>query len=290
MNILFINPATLTKTDQSAYLEQRDSVGHGYLVRPTIGFVQPMGILELASYVRSKIDDISIQLIDFGVELFLLSKHQDRPRMTVEYFSSSIIDRQKDIPDVVGISILFSTSYNSSMMIAELAKKKWPHAVVVIGGVAATHSYKKILTNQVVDYVIRGEAEIAFTQLVQSINSDHNNIVDIDGVIDQTKLSTGSSRMASMVDNLDDIPIPAYDLLDMDLYVKEDRVAMMFSRGCPFKCTFCASPSVHGHGIRERSNEKIKGEIAYLIDHWGIKSLTVYDDLIAANRKKFLEL
>jgi anaerobic magnesium-protoporphyrin IX monomethyl ester cyclase len=286
---LLINPASLSLPEQDAFLAQAEGEGHGYAVRRVPGFAQPMGLTDLAGYIRSELSETSVNLIDFGAELFVFSKTYPRPVQTVGEFKQSILNQYPDAPTVVGISILYSAAFSSSMLIAKQVKEKWPNATVVCGGVLASHAYERILSHDYIDYVIRGEAELAFAEFITRLEAN-SPVDDITGVLSRRSLENKPVTMAPIIDNLDAIPIPAYDLLDMDLYVREGKVATMFSRGCPFKCTFCASPSVHGHGLREKSNDYILQEIGFLIDTWGIDTLVVYDDLVAANRKKFLAL
>jgi anaerobic magnesium-protoporphyrin IX monomethyl ester cyclase len=62
------------------------------------------------------------------------------------------------------------------------------------------------------------------------------------------------------------------------------------SRGCPFKCNFCAEPTFHGNGMRYASTQKVYEHVKKLVDEYGLTILTIYDDQILMNKKRAKEL
>ena len=66
--------------------------------------------------------------------------------------------------------------------------------------------------------------------------------------------------------------------------------SIMLSRGCPFKCTFCTTNTVHGYSMRYPSNEKVINQLTYLIRENGFDTIIIEDDLFAAHRKRFISL
>ena len=105
-----------------------------------------------------------------------------------------------------------------------------------------------------------------------------------------------------MRDNLDLIPPPSRELMNMDYYLKpRDAIRgvikrsthIMTSRGCPYNCVFCSSFLVHKRGFRMHSPEYIIEEIKQLIDEYKVEALMFMDDLFIANKdrvKKICEL
>jgi anaerobic magnesium-protoporphyrin IX monomethyl ester cyclase len=293
-NILFINPSPMAKMEQAVFLEEK-------LFHRVPDFQTPIGIIEMASYLRQEIPNISVSLLDISADLYLTyQNHASIPSMTVEEFTWKAIDKCEYQPDIIGISILYSSSFNSSMLIADMARKKWPDATIVCGGIHATHYANYILDNPSVDWVVRGEGELSFTEFVRKIGNEEDP-GDVLGIVnkEQAQQQNLHDQMSPMLQDLDLLPIPAYDLLDMELYISKDKVSAMFARGCPFKCTFCASPSVHGHELRDKTNPRILQELNYLIEHYRIdrqkvgvnrNHIMIQDDLIAARKTKFIEL
>ena len=77
-------------------------------------------------------------------------------------------------------------------------------------------------------------------------------------------------------------------------FVFKDKNSKQFfivtSRGCPFKCNFCAEPTFHGNGMRYASTQKVYEHVKKLVDEYGLTVLTIYDDQILMNKKRAKEL
>lgn len=284
MNVLFINPSSMPDDEQEMFLNKSS-----ILRNPS--FSMPIGLIDLAAYLRNKITGIHIELLDIGKDLYkLYMSYKDMPPKTLEMFIQSELDSINFIPHIVGISVMFSSVHNSSVRIAEMVRKKWKDAIIVCGGNHATNCYDILLQSRSIDYVVRGEGEISFAEFMKKINNHESNI-DVYGIFDKDKLKRNVNEISPVLENLDDIPIPAFDLLDVEIYKKSPGGAsLMFSRGCIFKCSFCASHTVHGRRLRYKSNDKIIKELKELIYKYNFTSIMVEDDLFAADKDKFLTL
>jgi len=302
-NFLFINPSPMPFNEQKAFLNEGDT-------SRLPDFSVPIGILDLAAYIEQHVDDICIELLDVAAHLHKIFRNYEsngNSSLSLENFHQSEIESVSMKPDIIGISILYSTSYYSSIELMKLARKKWPNALLIGGGNHTSAYYQEVLKSPYFDLVIRGEAEIPLVQFLREYQASNGKVnTMIQGVYDQEKTSNSEtgfnyevysdrSETAVMLDNLDEIGLPAYKLLDLDFYrltsnrLDEGSMNTMWSRGCPFKCTFCASHVVHGRMIRHKSNDFILKELKY-IKNLGFETITIYDDLFAAKRTKFLEL
>ena len=151
-------------------------------------FSMPLGFVEMVSYIRKSVDIKNIKLIDYGVALHRFYDNlNDSPIKNIDGFIASEIDKCDFIPDIVGLSLMFSSSYKVSMKTIEEAKRKWPGSVSVFGGNQATNTYKELLNDPNIDYVVRGEGEIAFGELIKRVKARGKNF-DIVGVYDKEKL------------------------------------------------------------------------------------------------------
>lgn len=284
INVLLINPNSMPSREQRAFLDKTS-------ILRVPDFSMPIGLLDIAAYLRDRFTDINIKILDIGKDLHekYLNYRSFRP-MTLEEFIRSELDQVDFQPDLVGLSILFSTSHLSSKIIIGLTKEKWKKTVIVCGGNHASNCYENLLNNPEIDYVIRGEGELSFSELIKNIIN--RNQGDITGVFDLKRLKTGQSRgeLSLMIENLDFLPLPAFDLLDLDYYRKTIGGSLMFTRGCPFHCAFCASHTVHGRKIRFKSFERIMAEFKLLIEDNGFNKIVIEDDLFAADKKKFLAI
>jgi len=293
-NFLFINPSPMPFKEQKVFLNEGDT-------SRLPDFSVPIGILDLAAYIEKNVDDICIELLDVAADLhkvFRNNENHRNPDLSLDKFYKSEIESVSMEPDIVGISILYSTSYYSSLELVRLAREKWPNALLIGGGNHTSAYYQEVLESPYIDLVFRGEAEIPLVQFLLEYQASNGKVnTGIQGVYDREKASNYSDcpETAVMLENLDEIGLPAYKLLDLNFYLltsnrlDEGSMSTMWSRGCPFKCTFCATSVVHGRSVREKSNEFIVEELKH-IKSLGFKTITIYDDLFAAKPKKFLEL
>jgi anaerobic magnesium-protoporphyrin IX monomethyl ester cyclase len=156
--------------------------------------------------------------------------------------------------DLVGISTTTATCREAYQVAGLLRSNNIP---VVIGGIHASFMPDEAL--QFADYLVRGEAELSFLPLVQSIEAGlppHN----IPGV---SYWSNGeivhNNSLKSKID-MDTLPIPDLTLLDRSSSML--NIPVMTSRGCPFNCTFCCVTEMFGRRYRHRTTESVLEELA----------------------------
>jgi magnesium-protoporphyrin IX monomethyl ester (oxidative) cyclase len=148
----------------------------------------------------------------------------------------------------IGISVPFTKSFYSAKRIAQFVKESNPDAVVVMGGIGAE-------VNPYTDYVVRGEGEVAFYDIVNSSDSDP-------------------------IDNLDSLPFP------LRTFTNPNRVGVVTSRGCPFNCSFCSIHSLWGYKWRARSPENVVEEIKSL----NVPYITFEDDNLTLDKDRATKL
>ncbi len=182
--------------------------------------------------------------------------------------------------DLVGINCLSAYFLEVKKLSRELKRRKF---TVVIGGPHASALPELTLEETRADYVITGEGELPLWQLVESIANNCSS-EDIPGVMTKKKQNNGKGRL---IENLDSLPYPDWEQIDPSTYkkaphgglIKTFPVAPIIStRGCPFECTFCASPFLWERKIRFRSPENVVGEIEYLCKNFGVKEIHFEDD------------
>ncbi len=175
-------------------------------------------------------------------------------------------------PDVVGIS--FMTMY--ALRAYDLADRiRTTRGIpVILGGAHPTAMPEEALEHA--DCIVRGEAELVLPELLDSGR--------IEGVVE-----------AQPPMDLDAIPVPARDQLDLDFYAASgDELAglayrtlgVITSRGCPFRCIFCVN-SNRAVKLRFHSPERVVEEIQYLVDRHHIESIAFYDELMATDYDRF---
>jgi anaerobic magnesium-protoporphyrin IX monomethyl ester cyclase len=288
----------------------------------------PLGPISLSAYLK-KFVDLESTSIDFNVTLnkddfFDCNDFKSYFRSKLETTL-----KEDYAPDYVAISALFTPAYQSIIDLAELAKEFFPQTLVIIGGNLPTSMYKEILTDSMsTDAVCFGEGEKPFLALIEAedkikylnssqswvthenlqnneFNLEHDYIWDLDEIpfldydmldIEGYKLNPTSSRY-SVTDKYE------VDNEDEDLVMEETRGKMlpkadieghsmpiMTSRGCPFKCTFCASHAAHGRDMRYNSIDRVKKDLAIMIDKYKINGVVVQDDHFMAGRRRPYEV
>jgi len=289
-NILFVNlPSIPFNEIQKIVNKQSDFTD---FIQP-ISF--PMGLLYISSYMKKNVDVGKVCIVDFVLLLENLIHYQ-----TLESFINSTIEKEVNFtPDIIGISLIFSTSHRFFETIVLILKKYWPNVKVVVGGTHATNCFKAILNCDAVDYIIRGEGEIAFSSLIENIVSGNSN--SIRGVYTRNSLSDDVFFKTSLIPNLDKLPLPDWELLDTEKYITsrgrqrvnvdeaQKRIGTIITtRGCPFKCTFCSAHTVHGRKVRSRSLSNIIHEIKLLHERYGVNLFIPEDDLFTFKKDRVI--
>lgn len=196
-------------------------------------------------------------------------------------------------PDFVGISAK-SVQIPSALEVAQICKEIDPGTWVALGGSHPTTNVEEVLTNENVDFVIRGEGEITTLELVRCLEEGANSEVSlkkIDGL--SFKDCQGILRHnppRPLIPQLDLLPHPARQLLmNLESYPPDQLNSVMTSRGCPFRCTFCAAHNIWARKVRYRSIDNIIEEIKLLRFRYGIRNITFIDDSFTLDRKRTME-
>ncbi len=208
----------------------------------------PKGLMYIASYLRKA--GVDINVLDTKQLQYerpsLLSRSINEIQQFVKYY---IKDYK---PQIVGITST-TISYIPATKIAKAVKEADPNAIVVIGGVHVTFTAHETLNEcPWIDIIVRGEGERPMLELSQD-----KPFSQIQGISFRENGEIVDNPIGPLLDP-DEIPIPAYDMLDMKRYA---YVVLMCTRGCPHNCTYCELPLVHGRGIRCRSSEKVSQEL-----------------------------
>jgi radical SAM superfamily enzyme YgiQ (UPF0313 family) len=182
-------------------------------------------------------------------------------------------------PDIVGFGGIAS-SFGRTKKLSYYIHQNYPDILQISGGPLAS-VYELLLTRTNVDLVFHGETERTLPVFLERyING--RSYVDIDGI--STVSPTGEIRrnpLALQIENLDDIPIPNYHLLDLKAYYL-DEIYMITSRGCTNRCSFCYR---HMKGYRQHSVAYVIRHIKFFIETYGIRQFSFSDELFNANQQ-----
>lgn len=181
--------------------------------------------------------------------------------------------------DLVAISAITSTA-PQSYRLADRVREAG--AIVALGGTHTSFLPEEGL--QHADYVVRGEGEFAFQELVEAIKRGEGfeKIQNLSYLVDGRAVHNPERPK---IPNLDVNPIPDYHLISG--WKPGGVVSVATSRGCPFSCTFCSVPGMYGHAFRTHSVGRVLEELAL---HRGNMYTFFADDIFTANKKRVKEL
>lgn len=306
--ILFIVPPNIsyeayTRPGSNVKVVQSQSRALGTVVTD-----MPLGPMSLSAYIKAHVP-AETRLIDFNVVLnqlpgFEYASFRDLFR---DYLSRP--EWRDFAPTVVGVSALFSPAYRNMLDLASVAREVFPQSFVIGGGFLPTNLYKQIYRDSPhFDALCFAEGEKPLVRLLQAadrrkaaeedpcwITADKAAAAgpaEIKGIV---KIGQNGLKQQALepdfIDNLDEIPFLDYDFLDIKGYAINPTMAaypaigktaqnfhVMTSRGCVFRCAFCAQDTVHGRTMRYYSLDRIREDFRRLRDEYGVQTIIIEDD------------
>lgn len=194
-----------------------------------------------------------------------------------------------DEPDFIGITST-TVTIKEAYRLAGLIRAIWKNTKIIFGGVHPTIAAQEVLSTGVINYVIRGEGERSMAKLISSVSPK-----DIKGLSMLVDGEYWEHPEMDTIEDLNEMPLPAYHLLPMDKYrpplggaLRQPSFSIFSARGCPGKCTFCNSALTRR--TRFRSPENVVYEMKFLMDHYGIRELGFYDDTFIANKNRVRQI
>jgi radical SAM superfamily enzyme YgiQ (UPF0313 family) len=197
-------------------------------------------------------------------------------------------------PDVVGISALTHES-EAVPGIAECVKRVNANTPVLLGGPHATAYPDKAIQIPEIDYLVVGEGERAAGRLIECL-LHRGDTSDIRGIVFKKDNQIFSTGRAPFIEDLNDLPMPAHDLIDIEAYGHFDSMSrtglkrymsIFSSRGCPFQCIYCHN--IFGKVFRCRSAENLFNEIKYCYTTYQIRAFEILDDIFNLDRDRLID-
>jgi len=254
LDILLINPFSFTRDGSTPYL--------------------PYGVLYLAGYLREK---------GFTVDIFDANADETDPVRIIE-------EKQ---PFAIGLSVLTGPVIDEALKISRETKKKFKDIKIIWGGLHPTLFPGYVLKEKSVDYIIQGEAEEALAFLMKSL---------LKGKFDKSIKNVGYREKGKQIVNpmsnklldLDDLPMPAWDLVDVPKYIANRFFAsrvltMATSRGCPFRCAYCFNQGLPYQKWRAISAKKIYEQLIHLKKRYKINGIQFYEDSFDTDKNRVKE-
>ncbi|MFA6215759.1 MAG: radical SAM protein [Patescibacteria group bacterium] len=169
--------------------------------------------------------------------------------------------------------------------------RKQVGAISIIGGPHVTAAPAEVL-KQGFDVAVLGEGEQTALELIKELEKENPDLASVSGIAFNRNNEIIINRSREMID-ISQLSLPAYDKIYMEKYLAvSDEVLrgvpvraaiVMASRGCPYRCTFCACNKVFGHQVRFRNIENVKKEIELLKKQYNAEAIWFADDTMTVS-------
>ncbi|MBI1736437.1 MAG: radical SAM protein [Candidatus Rokubacteria bacterium] len=239
------------------------------------GFVQPIGLMTIYSYVR-----------DLGHDAEFCDSRLIG--LTATDLTRKLVDGQYDI---VGIPVFTNTAADS-FSTAQLVRDALPSCTIVLGGVHVTSMPQRSLEEcPAADFVVVGEGELTTAELLASLRTGEPSPADIRGLAWRQNGAIVVNPGRDLIKDPNILPHIRYQDVRMDLYVPHPTQYLELpsfnvftQRGCPYKCTFCQAMVTMGAKVRFKSVDKVIEEIRILEDLWGARGIYFQDSAFTVRK------
>jgi anaerobic magnesium-protoporphyrin IX monomethyl ester cyclase len=220
--------------------------------------VPPLGISLLAACLRDAGHEVD--LLDLTVQAV--------PRLDYSQYC------------LVGMTIL-CTNFPSGTELAQRIRRNSDSVCIIAGGPFPDTSPAEVLSTGAFDLVAHGEGERTLPQIMSALRNDQD-LEEIGGLSFFRDGEIVRTPSAPMIESLDTLPFPAYDLLPMKLY---PRHSIMASRGCPWDCIFCDRGPAESRKVRYLNPELVRDWAARLVRDYGRKPIRILDSTFTVHQR-----
>jgi len=238
----------------------------------------PLGLAYLAAGIQSQ------------HEVDILDMLKKKP--TLKSYKKYI---KKEKYDVIGFQC-YTQELDSVKTLLLATRSALPEAKTILGGPHPTLMPEETFDfmGNCLDFIMQGEAEENFPLFLNECEHNLPNWATVPCLVwkqnGEIRINAGNRN----VDNLDNISMPAWDLIQPQNYPPAQHGAffkkfpiapIITTRGCPFRCTFCSATHLSGKKIRKRSVQNIMKEISILYNKYGIREFHIIDDNFTVDRQ-----
>jgi anaerobic magnesium-protoporphyrin IX monomethyl ester cyclase len=259
------------------------------------GLTVPLGVAYLAAVAR-RIKGWDVKVLDLYGEYFdeFTRRYRAEPKKILS-FSRKIIGEAIESyqPEAIGLSAPFLFQHNLIKELARSIRKEFPGIKIYLGGYATIIPEAAMKDIPEIDVLFIGESEKTLVEVLSA--KAGSDLKGIKGIAFRTGKKISINKETNLVEDLDSLPFPAFDLLPLPEYEKSfsrNEFPIMTSRSCPFSCGFCSSRLYSKRGLRKRSTANLLAEMKILRDNYNVDLLYIRDDNFIVNKehaKNFLK-
>jgi radical SAM superfamily enzyme YgiQ (UPF0313 family) len=238
------------------------------------GVYPPLGLAYLAAYLRERGHEVTLH-------------DGEAPARSI---STLLREIHRDT-SLIGVSST-TLGWPTARKTARLLRRRFGEIPLVIGGPHVTAFPDKTLEHSDYDLGVMGDGEWALAEIVARL-ARNEALSGIPGTVFRGEQGPEANHDVRWIRDLDSLPMPALDLLPMSLYssvvVRQPFVAMLASRGCPYRCSFC-SQIYTGETFRTHSAERILAEMERAERQLGAREIILFDETFGAKRGIAMEV
>ena len=268
---------------------------YGGLASSLSGIEPPLWCGLIAAFIRE--NGYSVKILDAEAE-----------NWSPEYTAEKIAEHN---PLLAGIIVLGSNpsaastpKMNATSELLTTLKKKTLNIKTILAGLHPSALPERTLREEDVDFICQGEGFYTILQLLKILKSGEDvKNYEIEGLWYMKDNRVISNGWGKLVQNLDELPLVAYDLLPMEKYrahnwhcfdhidQRKPYAVIYTSLGCPFNCTYCNIRSMYDGqpGIRFRSPKRVLEEIDFLVQNYKVKNIKILDEIFVLRENHVME-
>ncbi|MBN1364655.1 MAG: radical SAM protein [Syntrophaceae bacterium] len=199
-------------------------------------------------------------------------------------------------PDLIAFSVV-TFHYQQALHYAEISKKICPRTKIVFGGIHVSCVPEVVIANDFIDYIVIGEGEIAFSQIIKHIEKGSPPEPIVNTWYKTKDKTIIKGKQLGFIQDLDNTS-PFDKEIWKEILPLKTYYLTMTSRGCPYNCTYCFNhffrdiPQEKSKYVRHRSIENIIKELTTNKSRLNFKTIEFWDDIFILDKKwlkEFLE-
>jgi len=246
----------------------------------------PLGLAYLASVLGHA--GYSVGIVDAqGEDIFNIRRSACGNYNLQGLDADRLVDKIDPAAKIVGVSLMFSQEWLPQRDFIQRVRRKYPDVVIVVGGEHPTALPEYVLRDcPEIDYVVAGEGEFTFLELVYRIfhDSDPRQTPGVSYIDDDGKFVCNG--FSNRITHVDDLPRPAWELCKVENYFQPNwamgigmgrHMPILATRGCPYQCTFCSNPLMWTTRYKMRDPKEVAEEIEYLVRTYRANSIDFFD-------------
>ena len=245
----------------------------------------PLGLMTISSYLLSK-----------GIENEILDYKGISEKEAFNKIKEVIL---KEKPKIIGLTCLVS-EVGVVKDICAFAGENSKESTIIIGGPHPTISPQHFVDMEVkFDYLVVGEGENTFYELAKTI-MNNGEIEQVKGIAYKKGGKLHFNKPRELIQNLDELPMPAYDKVNMEYYCRPNVWAirpiylssfnLFTSRGCPYNCNFCVAHTIFGRKVRYISPEKVVEHIEHVVKNYNVDALYFADESFTISKQRVYDI